>query len=374
MKPGVNRKFALFMCLACVFLTGCWDQKIFERIGFILQLGLELDEEGKLLYSITQPVVSEEIEQNVEVLSTTKDLLRESREYVRNLAGKRVEGGKIQHLHFSKELAEKGIADLLDVFLRSPENPLLANIIVVDGSPLEMFKLSLEYKDKPRVAEYVTQLVDDARKRTATPETRIFKFVTLTHVETIDPIATYMGYTDKQIQIKGTALFNGEKMVGEIGTNETGVLHTLMGEKISFDYYYRDSQEQNNTEKVKKGAALLLKGAKRKVTIDVAEGVPSVSIELDIKSSLDEYEMDKNLEEDKVKKDLEDKVSQQIKRDCEKLIQYLQKVKADPLGIAEMVRSKHSQYYQSIQWDEVYPKITFQVDVKINIEFYGAVH
>lgn len=113
---------------------------------------------------------------------------------------------------------------------------------------------------------------------------------------------------------------------------------------------------------------------KRKVTIDVEEGEPSVSIELDIKSTLDEYEMDKNLEEDKVKKDLEDKVSQQIKQDCEKLIQYLQKVKADPLGIAEMVRSKHSQYYQSIQWDEVYPKITFQVDVKTNIEFYGAVH
>ena len=135
------------LCLITLLISGCWDQKIFEEIGFIMILGLEQTENGELLYSVTLPIVTEDIGEEIAIISTTSNLLRESREQIRNKSGKKVEGGKTQHIILSKQLAEKGTDNLLEVFVRSPENPLLANIIVIDGSPLEMFEISKNCKD-----------------------------------------------------------------------------------------------------------------------------------------------------------------------------------------------------------------------------------
>jgi len=230
---GKVKKIVLLLAvLQCmIILSGCWDQKIFEETGFILSLGLELNEEGELIYSATMPVVEEEIEQDVEVMYTTAPLLREARDKIRNTSGKRVEGGKTQQILFSRELAEKGLDEILDVFLRNPENPVLANITVVEGSPLEMLQLSLGYKDKTRIGFYISNLIDQTRKRTSTPETRIYDLAVLLHCKTIDPIATYMKYDDKKVEILGTALFKEDKMVGDLNVTDTGILHALMGKK-----------------------------------------------------------------------------------------------------------------------------------------------
>lgn len=103
------KKAVLVLTVAqCIFLlSGCWDQKIFEEIGFILQLGLELNENDELVYSLTMPVVNKEIEQDIEILSTTAPLLREARDKIRNFSGKRIEGGKRSKYIFQGSLPKK---------------------------------------------------------------------------------------------------------------------------------------------------------------------------------------------------------------------------------------------------------------------------
>ena len=89
MKKACKQVLMLILLLITVFLSGCWDQKVFEDIGFILQLGLELNEHDELVYSLTMPVVDEEIEQDIEILSIAAPLLREARERIRNFSGKK---------------------------------------------------------------------------------------------------------------------------------------------------------------------------------------------------------------------------------------------------------------------------------------------
>ena len=45
MNKFLRQVSVLTLLISAVFLSGCWDQKQFEDIGFILQLGLELKEE-----------------------------------------------------------------------------------------------------------------------------------------------------------------------------------------------------------------------------------------------------------------------------------------------------------------------------------------
>ena len=370
MNKFLRQVSVLTLLISAVFLSGCWDQKQFEDIGFILQLGLELNEDDELVYSMTMPVVEEEIEQDIEILSTTAPLLRESRDKIRNFSGKRIEGGKTQQIHFSRELAEKGIENLLDVFIRSPENPLLANITVVEGSPLEMFEMSLGYKDKTRVAFYISNLIDETRKRTGTPETRIFDLAILQHCKTIDPTAVHMRYDEKKIEILGTALFKEDKMVGNINIVDSGILHALMGEKINFSYYLREE----NKDEAKNGIALSFKHVKRKVKIDTSNDIPRINISLDYTCSIEEYESEHQLDDPIIKQEIEEKVSETMRNDCRRVLAYLQEIGSDPIGFAEMTRSKHNAYYKSFDWDKIYPDIEFNVDVKITIESQGAIN
>lgn len=373
----MNKVYKLFFLLTALlsmsFLSGCWDQKIFERTGFILQLGLELDEKNDLLYSLTMPVVEEEIEQKIEILSTTAPLLREARDEIRNTAGKRIEGGKNQQIHFSRELAERGVEDLLDVFIRSSENPILANVTVVEGSPLEMFEISLGYKDKTRVAFYITNLIDDARKRTATSETRIYDFTILQKSGTIDPTAVHIRYDEKEIEIIGTALFKGDKMVGSLDSVKSGLLYALMGKKINFSYFYRDTDE-HTSESGKKGIALSFKKVRRKIEFDLTGDIPKINVSLNFSSALSEYDSKHHLDDMKSKKEIEEKVASAVKKDCEEILSYMQKIGSDPIGFAEIARSKHNSYYKSVDWRKIYPEIEFKADVKVAIESQGAIN
>jgi len=362
------------LCLATVFVSGCWDQKIFEDIGFALVLGLEQSENGELQYSMTMPVFSEEIFEKVEILSTTSDFLRQSRNQIRNSSGKRVEGGKTQHVLFSKELAEKGINNILDVYIRSPENPLLANIVIVDGSPLELFNLSRDYEDKPRISIYLANNLLDARKRNATPDMRIYKFTILQYCGTIDPIASFIGYDENEIEIKGSALFDKDKMVGTIGFEETGLLHALMGEKIHFGYYIKAQRIEEDADPEKRGVVVSFNKVKRKVKTKITGAVPEIKISLDLSGNVDEKDLDISLDKPEEKKELEEKVSMLIREDCMKLLGFLQKVGSDPVGFGEIIRVKHNDYFKSIVWKSVYPQVIFDVDVKINFEAQGALN
>jgi len=63
-----------------------------------------------------------------------------------------------------------------------------------------------------------------------------------------------------------------------------------------------------------------------------------------------------------------------LRRDFMNLLKYLQEIGSDPVGFGEIIRAKHNEYFKSVSWKTVYPKVKFDIDVKINIEFYGALY
>lgn len=371
---AVKKFIILVMILMIILLqTGCWDQKIYERIGFILQLGLELDKDGKVLYSAAVPIIDPDSkEEKTEILSTPINNLREGRDKVRQTAGKTVEGGKVQQMFFSEDLARKGINEFMDVFLRNPENPLLANVIVVEGSPYELMKRSEEFEDKPRPTFYVNGLLVSARRNSYVPETRISNFIILTHSKTIDPATPLIRCEKNEIKVEGTALFSGDKMVGKVKPEEAGLLLGLMGESKDINYLYGGVYSKKDKKALQNGIALLMKTKKRKIIVNIEKEKPIIDIKLDFNGSISEYSGELDLTNPEEQKVLEDAIGMGLQRDYVKLLKYLVEVGSDPIGFSEMIRTKHNQYWKSINWKDAYKDAVFKVDSKIEIEFYGA--
>ena len=374
MKSFLKLVLLFIFSMSLLLQTGCWDMKVYENIGFILQVGLESAENEELLYTVTVPLVAPEAKEDLEIISKTAKLLREGREKVRLVSGKSVEGGKVQHIFFSKELAQKGISQYLEVFFRNPENPLLSNIIVVDGSPAELMNMSAKFKDKPRPAFYVNDLLVDARQSSHTPETRSFHFVTHVESKTIDPVATLVRFNEDEIRIAGTALFNGDRMTGELDANDTGLLLAMMGRFKHTDYTYKGFGIEAGEDEITGRAALRLRSVKRDIKINTDKATPQISIKLDYKSILSEYKGPNRLDEINYQKRLESIIAASFKERCIEVLKYLQELGSDPIGFQEILRSKHNRYWKKINWQEVYKDIEFDVHVKINIEFYGAMH
>ncbi len=366
---------SILVCMVMLIQAGCWDMKLYEEIGFILQFGFENGPDGELIISMTTPVVMPDAEKTAEILTIDGEtLIRSAREKLRNQSGKMLQGGKAQHVVFSEELAKsEGIFGYLQVFIRNPENPMLANVVVVKGSPKEMMELSLDYVDKPRPAYYIAYLLQDAHRRNAIPDYRVFNFSIDHYSGTIDPVTPYMTYDDKSLEVIGSAVFSGDKMTGSIDIRQSMLLNCLIGNKEAFEYIYEGMMPGEDKEVRKEGAAFMVRNSKRSIDIDTGGEVPVVNIRMRLKAIMDEYSGEERLIKPEVKAGLEEIFEQDIEKQTIKLLKYLQSVGSDPVGFGELVRAYDNKYWKTVDWREVYKDAEFRVDVDMILEFYGAI-
>ena len=371
----IKLKFFIIIILIPLLLTGCWDHKAYERIGFILQVGIESSEDKKLLVSYTSPVTDPKKSEQVELVSSKVGLLREFRENSKRLSAKSLEAGKVQQVVISSSLAEKGIRNLLELFERDPTNPAIAYVIISEGSPRTLFDFSQKLGDKPRPSFYLNQLIENNLKFSVCPNTTIFNFSVDDFAPGIDPIVTMVKIENEEgkgIKIDGTALFSGDKMVGKINPKETSLILAMKGKMKVAEYIFTSIGAPKNDDSGKTGAAVLLYKPKRKIDIKIKNHIPVVKISLKFKGDYDEHEWD-HMDKKDVQEKYEKLMAEELKNECMKVLKYTQEVGSDPIGIGDMVRAKEYSFWKQYKWEEVYKGITFELDVSVDIVRYGVI-
>src|SRR5690554_144204 len=369
-------KLFLFLMLSLWFFAGCWDQKIIEQTGAVLQLGVELSPENRLLVTSIYPAFDSRIPNRDEIITTEADLLREAREKTRMVAAKKVEGGKIQQIFFSKAIAAQGIQNLLEVFERDPLNPPLAEIVIVDGSPKELLERAQTFAAKPRAVLYLDQLQANNANLSYIPETRMYDFIIRYLAPGLDPVTPLFKLEPDGIKVLGSALFADDKMVGELNTQQTGFLLTMMGQAPQTEFGFISSggqrESQPKREGVKKGIFLTITSSRRRIRPAMKNQRPLIDISLNFQGTLDEYHRDM-LDEARVQKDLENQLAEEIKEICQNIFAYMQEIGSDPLGIGDLVRAKHYADWKKMDWRESYRNAEVNITVKLDILQYGTI-
>jgi spore germination protein len=355
--------------------TGCWDQKIYENSGFVLQVSFETSKQGKLLMSFITPVVDPNAKDFTEFFYDKANLVREFREKARRVSDKLLEGGKIQQVLISDSLAQKGINNLLEVVEREPTDPPIASVVIVEGSPIKLMEAAKQFTDKPpRPAFYVLKLIRNNIESGYIPETRIYQFSTAYFAPGIDPIAPMIKlrtYDGKGIEVTGSALFKGDKMAGKIDTQKTSLLLAMMG-KLKKTTYISNKIPETPSENGKEGCAVGITKVKRKLSVKMLDHLPVANISLVFNGVISEVNWN-ILQDESTQKSIEDKLSSEIKENCEEILKYTQQVGSDPLGIGDIVRAKYNNDWENADWDTAYSDVIFHVTVKVNISNHGAI-
>lgn len=359
------------MGLILLSLSGCWGEVDIEKVGPILQLGVETAPNGQLLVTHSLPVFGAAGKKQDELVSMQADNLRESREIWRRISPQIPQGGKVQQYLFAAEFARHGLFPWMEVFQRDPINPPLISVIIVDGSPKELMEKAARFKDKPRTALYIKQLLVNNHNHYAVFN-NIFSFNIAYFAPGIDPVAPIIKLEPHVIRLTGTALFAGDRMVDSIDIDQTIMLLALMGQLQEAEYIFRHPTPLPGTGPSKPAAAARLSIAKRKIKIRMVNDRPEVEISLKFSGVLDEYHWDR-MDRPESQHKLEQSFAKELTGLCNQLIRQLQQVGSDPIGIGDQIRAKHYQYWKQNKPEQIYQATRIKVKIKMHLINYGAI-
>lgn len=369
----MKRKFVFILLLIIMtgLLTACWDQRIYEKIGFALVHGMEKGEGDNIKFTDTIPIITGKEKESSQYFVSEGKLIREGTNKTMLKAPFQMEGGKVQQILISKELAFRGIHELIEIVQRDAINNPLANVSIVDGSPNELITLAVEQSDKPIPAKYLNALMRGNVKSGSIPDIRVSSYDIDYFTEGKDPMVPLIKYTPKEIEIEGTALLHNDKMVGQIKPNETQLLLSMMKKAKDISQVFTSIPKEEGT--VKQGMALAMRLKKRDLKVQIKDNRPIVDIKLEFSANIDEYMWD-NLDKDNKLKYIESKASNELENNCKKVLKYTQEVGSDPIGIGHIIKAKYNGYWENVDWNSEYKKVDFHVSGKVRIKGYGTLN
>ncbi|MDQ0115346.1 Ger(x)C family spore germination protein [Paenibacillus harenae] len=369
------RKKALLLQLFAVLLvlTGCGDEKILERLGFIHTAGYELvpaensDEPDRLRVTIAVPKADPEGKIKRETMTAVVATSKEAKIEFSRQTELSLVSGQLRNTLFGAALARKGIGEHIDTFVRDPAISQRMKITVVNGNVQHL--LTRRYAEHPRPGQYVDRMLDKEAEAMMIPNVTLYDFTRDYYDDGIDAVAPIIREKGKDITIDGIALFQGDRYVARIDPDDSLIFAILRRN-------FKRGEMSINLNSLGYGKEKLLFSSmvsSRKIKVNRGEnGGLSVQIRMLVKGSVLEYVGDLKIGEEEDRHKLEKRIAEYLTSNAQKMIDAMQRHKADSIGIGKHVRNSMSYAeWKSTNWDELYPNIEVKCSTEVVIKHFG---
>ncbi|CQR54681.1 Ger(x)C family spore germination protein [Paenibacillus riograndensis] len=370
MSPKKSRTLfmLLFTLLAPFLLSGCWERRELNEMGFILGMGLDKAESG---YRVTMQVVIPSAISSQTVGGTggggvpvvvsdfTVPTIYEADRQYSLLSSRSGYKGHIRVLVIGEELARAGIAETLDVLIRSrePRNDYYV-MVAKDTTAKEVLKILTPMDKLP--ANKLFNAMDKSHKESArTVAVPLIKFIENLIYEGINPVLTGVEITgnakegDKKsnleestprasLRYRSVAVFKKDKMIGWLSD----------GEVIGFNYISNNIVHSSGPIIGDDGRPIVIEAlhssTKRKVKI--INGEPHIYIHVKAECNVEEVESRDNLESEKVITELEKKSEERIVYLMKSAAEQInEKYNVDIMGFGQMIYRAKPQAWAKLQ-------------------------
>lgn len=358
--------------MACL-LSGCGDQRILERLGFLHTISYDLiaaengQPEDLLKISATYPIIeAQQRKVRYEVFSATAQTGKEAKIKIGRKSELILVSGQMRNTLFGVDLAKKGLWNYIDTLVRDPAISQRVKITVVNGNANEL--LQKKYTAHPSTGQYIDRMLEKEASSNNVPEVTLYAFTRDYFDDGIDAVAPIIKDQGDDIVIDGIALFDGDQYVTRLDADQALYFAFLRGSFKQGDISIDLGEVGLRGEYV---FSTLNSKRKLKVSRD-SSGQFKVDIAVKISGSVLEYTGDLKLSEQEEKEKLEKLVSKHISRKLENIVKKLQKNKVDSIGIGKYVRNSMS-YSDWVKqdWNLLYPKTEIRTAVDVTIKDYG---
>lgn len=226
----MKRSIWLFLIIALTFLlSGCYDRYPQERLGIIVGMGYDLENDGVMaIYKDTAETFvfkgQQQIDQDV-VTSPGKSIYSTRDEAQSKASRKWIVGSELVCL-IGKERAEYGIKDLIDAMMRDAERRRGASVAVC-RQPAEQV-LQLEPKSYSTMSEDIHGNLEFAwEEGYFSKDMRISDILEMYHQEAREIVLPYLEIDRDKVKVTGLALFDADRMVTTVDLGEAKLMNIL---------------------------------------------------------------------------------------------------------------------------------------------------
>ncbi|WP_347552123.1 Ger(x)C family spore germination protein [Pseudalkalibacillus hwajinpoensis] len=347
-----------------LMLTGCVENRILDDLQMITVIGYDKADDGSESDVVKGIAVAPQferdgrIENNVFVESA--HLSKEIRSQFNAESSKPLVSGKLQVAIYSREIAETdGIIDLVDTLQRDPAIGSRAFLAIANSDPEEMLRSDFGNVD---IGSYIHDVLEHNSVNGMLPLTNLHYFLYYYYSEGNDPFLPLIEKQDNKVKIVGLALFDGDKMVGEIGLQDLFTFKALFEKFSSNDSY---SVKLDNGEY----AAVYNIASKRNLNLaDVDKD--NIEIKGEILGIIKEYSGEKL--NPKIMKEIQSTMEVEIEEKGNAMIKDFQRLGVDPLGLGNAVRSVTRGGLDQKEWKKKYEDMDITFNMNVNITEAGV--
>lgn len=274
----------------------------------------------------------------------------------------------VQVMVIGEELAKEGIKDILDFFARDYEVRLNSSVIIARQTTAKQI-LSSKTIMEVTPSTHLKNILEGNRHTAVIRNINTFEVLSDINENMLNTTIGVVKFKEgdkeeeiKNMELEGTAVFKGDKLVGWLEKYETIGLLYIKNEVHSIVIGIKDPLNEKNRVVIDQ---LRSNG---KIDIKIENGKPEVHIIIKGEGTIGEQHGNNNLLTEKLLKELEKEVENTIKQDITKTVDIAQKnFESDILGFGEKLHKKHLEYWREIEsdWPEMFP----ETPVKISVEF-----
>ena len=372
-----NRSAFIWAAILAIILAGCWDQRLLKEHSLVLAIGYDRTNDEKILKTVTFPKSNRGGGQqslplnDSKVLSQTGDTVKDAENHMDQIIPEKFDRSKAKVIFLGKQLASHGIFPTLDSIYRDLRGPLNATLAVFDGKAKDA--LSAKTGESMLVSDVYSELLDSAEDAGITKNENVQSACPIILSEGKDLVLPYVSLKqDKLPNVKGLALFNGDRFTGTLNIKETSMFLILSDQKPKgTTLNLKISSDKKKHEK--NFVNIAVRGNKRNIKVNVKNGQIHAKVNVKLEVEIDEYAIE-HLNEEKEVKDLSRRIENKLNKIAKKTLAKMQEANNDSLGLGEKVQAYHHSTWKKNDWKKVYPEIPIEAAFHVKIIRHGIIN
>lgn len=243
----MRAKFFKLICiiLAVTLAGGCWDEIEMEDRDVAVAIMIDFDE-GEYVFYIEIAAVSAKIQNQQSeqsqtippaiVVTARGNTLAQARENLDKELNKRLFIGAVQALMITQRMAENGIAEYVYRVRQMNEYRKTIDVVVIKDEPLRFLETRPE--NASSVGFAVEMSLDSLHRSGKSCQTSLADLLENLASKNDCYLLSMLSNESGQISLAGAAVFDGPKMVGEIGGEEQHGVVYIASHKTEPDFAY----------------------------------------------------------------------------------------------------------------------------------------
>lgn len=362
---------SFFLSILSFLLVGCWNYRELEDMNIVAGTAIDkgINKEYMISMEILEPSIGEDTPTTSRLITSEGDSIFDAVRNAIAISGQKLYWSHNKVLILSKEIAQKGIIEILDWFHRDSETRSDVYILISKENTAKEI-LENEEKKNQITSFNLQDILANQKNLSKAPDIQIWKLTDDIINEGITAIAPAVKLTrlnNKTCpEILATAVFKNDKLIGFLDESETRSLLFLRN-KIKGGLLDLNPENQNGIPTI----TLEIFESKTKIQPVTKGNELEMNVNINTIVSIAAIKSTKNFVTNEEVIKLEKDVSNLIKANCKKLIEKMQsEYGADIFGFGAATHRREPALWKKIgeNWENVFENLKVHITVKVKIK------